>query len=339
MNEVIVVGCYPNNQLKINILNSFLDKIRKEVNFPIVVVSHYPITEKVFDKIDYFIFDKHNETSSGNTLYYWYEAPRFIKIVANMRKPNHGVACLSSIMNAVLFCKDKFDIIHYFESDVDIDKFDEHLKTARFYLNSYKFYGFKYETTDGKSSKFDGIVTNLFSFHSKWYYEHIPDIRFYHEYQRLLGESVILEIWMYRILESKGLLSDCYIGDIPECVRSLNLVSLFDSLAGLCVRVFCSEISDGENVIIFVINDSSENIFVKINNLYGICPTKRLVYLIIPKSEKEANVFINNVHVRRYDFSVDNLSECMFRFYDDRFICSTWNHDYDEGFLKNEDNL
>ena len=74
-NNLITIQCHCNNKEKIFLLEENIKKLKKE-KFKILVVSHIPVSQKIQNKVDYFIYDK------SNPILHWPErAMAYFKII------------------------------------------------------------------------------------------------------------------------------------------------------------------------------------------------------------------------------------------------------------------
>jgi len=349
--EIFVIGTYPDTEEKLEILKRTIREV-KVSELPVIITTHYYpllLDEEVNQLVDFIIYDKSNVIGDWR-LNYWIIYPKFLKIVGKMQGMGyHAVACLSLIMNSVLFCRDKYNIIHYIESDVEFDVL-KYLKAARSSLETHSLFGFEYELGKrnlGLPYSLNGIRTNIFSFRTNWYYYLIPDVRTWEEYEHVAnttGERVdlILEFWIYHILKSKRVLDQCSIvdaADIKQFVTNMNLLDTGKTDPKL--KIFSSELDNNKDVILFIINEAKEDANFIIKNIEngeisGVCKSKHVYYNIFPKSSGRYQIFINNNLSKEYNFnnnSNNDFLECTFRFYDDRIKCLKWNSTDDCNFI------
>ena len=74
-NNLITIQCHCNNKEKIFLLEENIKKLKKE-KFKILIVSHIPVSQKIQNKVDYFIYDK------SNPILHWPErAMAYFKII------------------------------------------------------------------------------------------------------------------------------------------------------------------------------------------------------------------------------------------------------------------
>ncbi len=194
--SIFVIGAWPDTKEKEKVL---LNKIRflKEKQYPICLVTHYPVDIKVQELCDYYIYEKENVLSVNWRLSFW----RINNGVRQDRISNvdyHGVACLMNIRNAVdfLLIKDRYRTIHYVEADLEYD-FDKYMTL------------FNENNSDDKFAFFihyqDNMYrTDLFSCDIKWYNSIIPRCQSWEEFTKAaLNNNYILEYWFGAIVNSK----------------------------------------------------------------------------------------------------------------------------------------
>jgi hypothetical protein len=345
--EIFVVGCYPNTSEKIKILENTIEKLHS-TNLPLLIVSHYPIPFEIHNKVNYIIYDQQNVISDWK-LNYWILYPKFLKIVGKTEGLGyHAVACLSSIMNAVLFCRDKFDVMHFVESDIEF-RIDDYLSRARECLYKFKnfFYAFEYEggkNNLGIQHPLEGIWTGLMSFDIDWFYRKVPDIRTWSEYTKVANENFervdyILEHWFYHLFKSRDMLKFSNIDNyesFEQIVLNKNLTDTGNSDTKL--KIFLSELENKKDIILFFYNGTSETHTFriegeKLNTISQICLPNQIHYRVLPKTVGKIEVSMGSV-VKSFNIQQDRLYlESKFRFYDDRLKCLEWSESDDMHFI------
>ena len=64
MENIIIIGTYPNEPYKEELLKECIDRV-KPLGFDILLVSHYPIPTSIQDMVDYVFYDKQNNLVSS----------------------------------------------------------------------------------------------------------------------------------------------------------------------------------------------------------------------------------------------------------------------------------
>jgi hypothetical protein len=116
MKNVIIIGTYPNEPYKVDMLNECIEKV-KPLGYDIMVVSHYPIPSEIQSKVDYVLYDKENSKVNQELTPNWtYHTDSF-----NIRKFNgegHILAVTKNIYNGINLANNlKYDFFFYMEYD------------------------------------------------------------------------------------------------------------------------------------------------------------------------------------------------------------------------------
>ena len=187
--EIFVIGSWADTKEKeLNLINVIKDI--KSRNYPVCLVSHYPVSSFIQELVDYYIYEKENVLSINWRLVFW----RDVNGVRE-EKPSlvdyHGVACLMNIRHAIdlLRAKLKFKYIHYREADLSYDfgaymsMFDNNMKVLNKKALFVHYQDNKYRT-------------DLFSADIRWYDETIPRAQSWEEYSAVPSSgNLILEYW------------------------------------------------------------------------------------------------------------------------------------------------
>jgi hypothetical protein len=59
MKNIIIIGTYPNDSYKLDMLNDCINRV-KPLGYDIMIVSHYPIPEEIQSKVNYVLYDSEN---------------------------------------------------------------------------------------------------------------------------------------------------------------------------------------------------------------------------------------------------------------------------------------
>ena len=191
-NEIFIIGAWTDNKIKEQNLKNVIKDIKAK-NYPVCLVTHYPVSKEIQELVDYFIFEKENILSENWKLTFWRER-NGIREERPSLVNYHGVACLMNIRNAVdlLLAKEKYTYMHYIEADLEYD-FDV-------YINLWK------NIPDEHQALFvhfqDGQYrTDLFSCYIDWYDMVIPRVQTWNEYtSKALTNNLILEYWFTEII-------------------------------------------------------------------------------------------------------------------------------------------
>jgi autotransporter strand-loop-strand O-heptosyltransferase len=193
--SIFVVGTWPNSSEKMESLLETLQQI-KQLGFPVLISTHYPLPAHIVELADYVLYEKKNVLSDDWRATYARRDANGHLQEKECRIPYHGVACLNAIRNAIDFCHPKFDRMFYIEydSEVDVDIFVDKVRES-----SAPFVGVKYEG--------QGIHTDLWSGELSWLFNNIPVINSWDEYKAGIDERIFkneypLEIWLWNRLKN-----------------------------------------------------------------------------------------------------------------------------------------
>lgn len=150
--DLLVIGCYPNSKNNEDILIECINSLSD--TFDIVLVSHFPIHEKIQKLVKYVIYDKDNQHVDLGSLLIWQKNNNFNYQVHVKNKKDYSYSILKNIFNCINLLKNKYESFYYIEYDCivhpnDIQKFknlknknasffireDGFLHTICFYLN------------------------------------------------------------------------------------------------------------------------------------------------------------------------------------------------------------
>jgi hypothetical protein len=169
MKKLFVIGAYPNSKKKEDILKKEILSL-KHLDYDIMIVSHYPVSEEIQLMVDFYLYDKHQiltpQQHSNGTMtspYYWVGQPSFYLKVFNQR---HALPICQNMFNSFKFSEiQKYDFVFFLENDNifskdDSLKFDKLLKDM--ILNNKKCIFFKTSTHGQDSFEYREGITNLY---------------------------------------------------------------------------------------------------------------------------------------------------------------------------------
>ena len=120
MKEAVILGAYTDTiEKEWSLIKTILDW--KKHNIPIILSTHYPVSEKIQNLVDYYIFDKEQYMEEKLMVSQWYRCESF-QITAKANRPYHAAAALIAFQNAIRSIGDKFDFIYLQDYDVDLNK-------------------------------------------------------------------------------------------------------------------------------------------------------------------------------------------------------------------------
>ena len=130
MKDLIIINSYTPDYEREGLLRNFVNQIDK-TNFDLMVVSHSRLPDDLYEKVDYFIFDKENEVLTD--IYSKYSilwgTPAFYISTTEGRKFNHSIAAYKlffmGVNNARVLGYKKAHIIEYDTSLDNMSHFNE----------------------------------------------------------------------------------------------------------------------------------------------------------------------------------------------------------------------
>lgn len=194
--DVFVVGCWPNSQEKMKLLEETIAQVHS-VGLEVVVVTHYPLPTTILEKADYVIFDKKNILSDDWKPVYFRSNHKTIEF-AEAKRSYHAVSVLNNIRNAIDFCMPRWKYMFYLEYDICVDIVDFIRKAKSTKKNSsfmaYEGRGVRTDVWSGKTKELDKLF---------------PRIDSWEDYisSKNIGESQSsgypLEFWLYNSFGEK----------------------------------------------------------------------------------------------------------------------------------------
>ena len=120
MKEVVLLGAYTNTIEKESVLiKTILDW--KKHNIPIILSTHYPVSEKIQNLVDYYVFDREQHMEQ-KLINYRVDRCDSFEIVAPYNKPYHAAAALIAFQNAIKMIGNKFDFFYLQDYDANLNK-------------------------------------------------------------------------------------------------------------------------------------------------------------------------------------------------------------------------
>lgn len=347
--DIFVIDCYPNTDEKMNFLRESIVETKK-TGKPIAIVTHYPLPNDIVEQVDFVIFDKNNPLSENYSLTYWAVFPKELKIVTSLTNAYHGLTCLTNMKNASTFLKNKYKYFHFIEYDIRVD-LASYLKKANYHrARGKKFVCFDYHYTIPKQ---DGLITNIFTLDISWFDEKMVILRKWKEYvdesQKMCSRigkpsDMILEHWMWNYFSDRDMLKDVQIltkEEKDELILRGNMKDQMDEEPEMHFRL--SETID-HKLILFIMRDSrvKNTAWYKVthnNNVYeGTVKHGKIEYYNL---EKSGTILIETEFVKK-EIVIDpahTYKETIFRFYDDKIKCITWDKTYDKDFMYYENTI
>jgi len=272
--DIILLLSYPDSEMKLKILRDLIGSIRSTTSFPVALATHWPIPEDIIRKVDYFIYDADDRPGENFNVYYHHTIPGDVTIKTKRFDPYHALSCINSIKNGATFLRNKFRHTHFFEHDSLIN-FPRYISVVQDKLKKAKFVGMQYEVP---SQKIHGIVGNYFSFDTKWYDDHIPEISTWDEYKsyaRDEKDGLLAECWLYHFFAVYNLMRDCYFLSSKE-------------QQGLNIKGDVKVIGDVEPALFAYLSELVDHRLILFAHLY--CPNGRSLDLVVNHNGNRENV-------------------------------------------------
>ena len=227
--DIFVIGCYPSDEDQIEILEKQIDMIRRHSNIHILIVSHYPISTRIQQSVDYVLYDRNNELGDDVSYIYnfYYDSGQDIILTQLPSKKYHATAILVNLKNVLRFCLGRYKRIHYVESDFFfyVKKYLD--KCEELFNNGKKFVGF-FLPCDHSA-----IYPGLMSFDVGWMNSKLlkgynwEDYKKIDQYMTLNGSdpgNLIFEPWFYRYFKTFDMVEESVF--MYECQEYVIIVML-----------------------------------------------------------------------------------------------------------------
>jgi len=320
MKEVVLLGSYTNTiEKELTLIKNILDW--KRYNIPIVLSTHYPVSEKIQNLVDYYIFDKeqHLDPILINQHVYWCSS---FRIFANYDRPYHAAAGLISLQNAIRAIGDKFDFVYLQDYDVNLNK-DELLKIVRPFQSS-PFEMFMFNWNNNPNS----YATNVWFFKQGGYNKIWGDIQSVSDYMNLVKlankNNSLIEHLAKDIIDLRNLHNIIYLFDEDQTKRIMGNFS--EHKADIVEpRIYLSSTSD-DKAILFLVNESQNTITYKIQIKNRITGQKEELLQDVSgrigmfwklfSNGNYVKVSCNNTEKEYYIEPYNTFDECRFEFLD-----------------------
>lgn len=306
---IVVIDCYPNSQEKIDKLCDNIANVRNSTDAKIAIISHFPLSEKIFEEVDYYIYDAENSLPEYCLpIYYNFAEAR---VTGRLDRPYHALPIVKTLQNVCkLFCDAPW--IHFIEYDINVD-FDKHF--AKVNSTDKQFVGYVYEN--------GGVHTNIMSFKPDFMYTIVKDINDWGSYKRAVPRvesNLILEYWMRLCIGKQNLHNSAQIFDITD----INMRR--DSFKQLPeYNIVCSETDDDKYIVFFIYPSQNRPLSVSmkddngsdlvISDLY-----ERFCFTTVSKNTESVTVSIPGVYARKATLA-DMAKDGDFIFHDGSIKC------------------
>jgi len=320
MREVILIGAYTNTiEKELTLIKHILDW--KKQNIPIILSTHYPVSEKVQNLVDYYIFDReqHLDPILINQHIWWNSS---FKVVANYDRPYHAAAALIAHQNAIRAFGDKFEFVYFQEYDVDIDV-PELVKFIRtFQFSPFKMFVFPWNNNP------EEYATNVWFFKQRMFNQIWGDIQSVSDYMKLVKfantNSTLIEPLMKNLIDIKNLNDEVYVFDE---LQTKKFIKSFNSHIADIIepRIYLTRTSSNQ-AILFLVNESQKIITFEIlikNRVTG--RQDKIIQNVHGNFGMYWKLFDNGTYIQvscqntKKEYCIEeynNFNECWFEFYD-----------------------
>lgn len=280
-NTAIIISTYPNNKHIEDITNKAILAI-KDAGYPIILTSHFPITEDLQENVDYFIYDKNNILVYHDFYSSAWQNSSDVDMLMNIRTEGnhlyHGSAVYTNYYNGIsLANKLGYENAICFNYDMILSdnsvltKIDDHLNKSMGFFNHYN-------ALEG-----DAFRTVIFGVNTNFFVENFPLIKNGDDYlnwqKNINSNSNGLENMFYHNLKNKitqvktineidykNMLNDCQF-DMCSMVEYFNVLPIKDKPNQFAVWLSTSNVVDDRNFNILIEKNyeviDEKDIFVK----------------------------------------------------------------------------
>jgi hypothetical protein len=252
MKEIFIVDSYAKSPEQVDLLSAMVDHLTK-ANRDICLVSHLPIPERLVNQnVKFVIYDSNNILGpKPMTLFFKFQD---IEVRCYPTDFYHGPAVYSNLYNALKLLANRYEWVHFVESDVDFEAIQQHLDRgfANFKdRHDVKVLGYPFEPGD-PTIRDTAILTSLFSLRPE-IAESLPLVTNWDEYHQLCREkTLVLEVWLLDLFKARNIKYEL-LNDMKVAERS--------HLGGDYVLVKCRQLNP--LFTIFVANQSHRAIDAK----------------------------------------------------------------------------
>jgi len=129
--EVVIISCHSNTNASEDKTIECINAIKK-TGKKIILTSHFPVSNKLQEIVDYYIYDKNNPITTHD--FYsrsWFTTEDYyaeIDLTKNNNNSYHGIGCLINYYNGMSLAKDLgFELAHCINFDIIISNSDIHV--------------------------------------------------------------------------------------------------------------------------------------------------------------------------------------------------------------------
>ena len=301
MKDLIIINSYTPDEKRTKILSDFVYQLNKENEFDIMVVSHSKISNDLYDKIDFFIYEKENTIITDFEYKYPmnYVTEKWILETTEARPFNHFIAAFRLFYLGLTNAKKlNYKKVHVIEYDTSINNLDFFIKNSEILENkSIVFYKTPYSPhilSFPMSFNIEKLEDSWFEYEEKKIYDFLKNKKF-----------KTIESYLSHLLLNQN---DTYGVDYSFIEENNVLINTFSSNPDptwICPIVD----NDSNDLRIFVLNKEDKKISIKciINNqnlkIFNV-NMNHWSFFTLDSFENVKNITIikNNENLINYDF-------------------------------------
>jgi hypothetical protein len=318
MKEIVLLGSWTNTPEREETLIETILKWKKH-DIPIALGTHFPVSRKIQNMIDYYVFDKNNYPDPTITMYDWYRWNN-LKITMPWPKLFYAHSMIISSSNTMKIIYNKCDFIYYQEFDVNLN-IEETLNIVRkIRTPEKKLYMFNW------LSQANQYATNVYFFYKEGFYELWKNMETSDDYKNLVnqnGNVIMPEYLCKNIIDTQKI--NIHLFDSSTTEILINDFTIHDSARELEPRIALSSTTNN-NVILFLVNELEYPVTYEIqetNKITGeLTSTSQKIngnlgiYYKIYDNNTYLKISCNNIK-KEYDINPGTIfSECLFEFFD-----------------------
>ena len=199
MKEIAIIGSYANSEEKIKLLERCIRDCKGN-GLDVLLYAKFPISDKIHNLCDYYIFEKSNPLIKNRKYVVW-------RLWANMRitfsKEEYGFSALGQIINGLGFSYlSNYDIAHYINYDVNLENYKLYREKINelIKINDIVLYKF------GKYGDNIGVDLTHFSVNIKKTYPNLKSLINVKHYEKVVNQTgKLAEAFFYDCLNITNL--------------------------------------------------------------------------------------------------------------------------------------
>ena len=187
MDEIILIDAFITNEINEKKLENFIDRI-KITNLPILLISNTILSEKIVNKVNYYIYDSENRLFDD--IFEEYEKFILWEVLNDIRfntlhehKQKHALSVMVNLFNGIMFAKNiGYKNFHRIENDTILgDNTINFIRKINEKTNGKRKKGYFFLNEKNKTQKFQYFYSNI-----DFFLKTIPMIKNQNDYLNLL---------------------------------------------------------------------------------------------------------------------------------------------------------